>query len=53
MINQLFVALLAAFFIAKINAQTCQFEKDVDYFGNDLSPNQYLYFPSQVLLIKF
>ena len=49
MIIKLIIAFFAALSITSINSQVCQFEQDVDYFGNDLSPNQYLYFPSQDL----
>ena len=49
MIFKLIIALVTGLLIAKINSQLCQFETNVDYFGNDLSPNQYLYFPSQDL----
>jgi hypothetical protein len=49
MISKILATLVCALFIAKVNAQTCDFEKDVDYFGNDLSPDRFLYYPSQDL----
>jgi hypothetical protein len=34
--------------IGEITCQTCSYEADIDYFGNDLNTN-FIYFPTQDL----
>ena len=48
MLSKSLVLLVIATFIAKINSQSCSYEVDVDYFGNDLSTN-FIYYPTQDL----